>query len=543
MPALTKAGQPWHWPVSCARLQSKRQDSKPTSVAEPDVAPPPSAKQPVLTPAAARAGCSRTRAARAAAGASLRAQQQQLQLLLLSGARCSFGMAAGQLLSGDELELALLAKFHAAVAAGLTRTKDVTKTRWAVLGPPGRADEHTPPGSPEWVRASLTAQFNEEHIAAKRKSHMHAAAAPPSVVTPFDPARFHFGKVDPAEVLFAVRLTEEGCARLALEVPRLAATALLQGEPAALCGGEAARTGGPAADSSCSAACATEAGPDAGADERAVWHPVLVNASPICVPHALLVPWPGLLLPQVMTLPALRLALATAAMPGAASLRLAFNSLGAWSSVNHLHWHVIPASFSGRTKGAAAACAAEGVAGPTVLRQAALPVEASPRGEEAAAVRGGLRVSAGRLDQWPAGGVYFEATDGAAAGPRAAAGSAATVLAELAFPLVHRLQAGNVPHNLLVCGGGRRLVVFPRRPQGRTGDGSLNVAALEICGRGVVNLEEGWDPLTAAGLAAQLREVRLPAAALDELCGEAASLVRAWEAAGGAAAGSAVRSP
>jgi GDP-D-glucose phosphorylase len=66
---------------------------------------------------------------------------------------------------------------------------------------------------------------------------------------------------------------------------------------------------------------------------------LIINNSPLDVGHCLLVPQVEKCSNQVLTEYSILLALETTLMSGS-NLKLAFNSLCAYASVNHLHWHV-----------------------------------------------------------------------------------------------------------------------------------------------------------------------------------------------------------
>jgi len=76
-------------------------------------------------------------------------------------------------------------------------------------------------------------------------------------------------------------------------------------------------------------------------DDRKDEDAVIINVSPVNEYHSLLLPQSSLKLPQVLTEYSLILALETAFMCSDEDLRLCFNSLCAYASVNHLHWHII----------------------------------------------------------------------------------------------------------------------------------------------------------------------------------------------------------
>ncbi|EER16019.1 conserved hypothetical protein [Perkinsus marinus ATCC 50983] len=71
-------------------------------------------------------------------------------------------------------------------------------------------------------------------------------------------------------------------------------------------------------------------------------HALLVNVSPLAYGHCLLCPDHKACRPQVLSLDALKLAVAFARASDAdrGDMKVMFNSLGAWASVNHLHFHV-----------------------------------------------------------------------------------------------------------------------------------------------------------------------------------------------------------
>lgn len=67
---------------------------------------------------------------------------------------------------------------------------------------------------------------------------------------------------------------------------------------------------------------------------------IAINSSPIEFCSSLLIPFPHLCLPQVLTKSSLHLALSIMALSRSRWLRMGYNSAGAAASVNHLHWHL-----------------------------------------------------------------------------------------------------------------------------------------------------------------------------------------------------------
>jgi len=70
-------------------------------------------------------------------------------------------------------------------------------------------------------------------------------------------------------------------------------------------------------------------------------HSILVNVSPLMFGHGLLIPWCSKCLPQSLTADAISLAFHTLQHSKSNRVRIGFNSLGAFSSVNHLHLHIL----------------------------------------------------------------------------------------------------------------------------------------------------------------------------------------------------------
>lgn len=69
-------------------------------------------------------------------------------------------------------------------------------------------------------------------------------------------------------------------------------------------------------------------------------HVMIINNSPIEYGHSLLVPSINSCLPQILTEEALLLSMETALLSSHRGFRVGFNSLCAYSSVNHLHFHL-----------------------------------------------------------------------------------------------------------------------------------------------------------------------------------------------------------
>lgn len=174
-------------------------------------------------------------------------------------------------------------------------------------------------------RLGICAQFNEHHLGTKRPAGH--TARPTQVHKPFDPAPFNFTKANPKEVLFSFK-SEPTVQMVAAELDSIPV------------------------------------------DESA--HLVFVNPNPLLLGHGLLVPHVRKCQPQVLTHESISVALQflvcahsnTSDLPQpihrslnhgstessvssielsqqthAGGVKIGFNSLGGWSSVNHCHFH------------------------------------------------------------------------------------------------------------------------------------------------------------------------------------------------------------
>ena len=217
----------------------------------------------------------------------------------------------------------------------------------------------------------------------------------------------------------------------------------------------------------------------------------------------------------------------TAGGSGAQDFRAGFNSLGAFASVNHLHWHT---GFMREVFGGAS------------TTPAAFPCELSPRTTVLEAP-GLLRLS--RTTAWPLPLLVFEALpviprprgrsarQGATAAAAAALGAAQAVLARVAGTVVSALQAANTPHSVLITDGGLTLLLAPRRGQsflqGLQQQGALtaglNLAVAEVCGLAVALTQEAYDGLTDAAYTAMLRAAALPEPEFEGIVGVAEKAV------------------
>jgi GDP-L-galactose phosphorylase len=319
------------------------------------------------------------------------------------------------------IDRVVLAEWAARAAAGLFR--------YGVAGVPTKVV----PGPHGFV-----ASYNEGRLSKKRPTEFTAEA----VVQAFDPARFNFQKAPQREVLAAV-----------------------------------AADGAPGT----AAAWAPDA-PVAGDADPSL---LLINVSPIEYGHVLLVPRVMSGLPQLIDPASMALALRFAAEADNPYLRLCYNSLGAYGTVNHLHFQ---AYFLG-TPFAVEVAPAGPLPGEAGSRSAAAGFSGRP-GAHGARVRATVG--------YPARALVFEAARGdLGALANAIAGAAA------------RLAAANVPHNLFVVDCGQRAFLFPNRfgaakAAGRVPEDLLatavDPACFELAGHMVFKRAADFEGATEAGV-------------------------------------------
>lgn len=334
---------------------------------------------------ALRVGTGHAAGSRTAGGPSAAAGQKKKNAYspLSSSARLPPRRALPPAAKPSLIDRVLLTEWADRAAAGLFRY-DVAGLPTRLLAPDGRG-------------GGFVAQFNEGRLTKKRPTEF----AKDAVVQRFDDAKFNFLKAAQKEVLFA--LTRDGA-------PGTPATWFPEGAPC---------------------------GPDPSL--------LLINVSPIEYGHVLLVPRVASRLPQLVDVESAALALRFAAEADNPYLRLCYNSLGAFGTVNHLHFQ---AYF---------------LATPFAVEVAAtaplppLPPREVGNGNNGSSARFGVAPSspltAPRVSTtvgYPARALVFEATRGDLDGLAAALGDACS-----------RLAASNVPHNVFIVDCGQRAFLFP----------------------------------------------------------------------------------
>ena len=309
----------------------------------------------------------------------------------------------------------LLSAWEDRFAAGLFRY-DVTAVKTKVV-----------PGG-----CGFVAQFNEGRATKKRPTEF----AVDEVCQAFDANKFNFTKADKSEILFAFRDAR-------------AETEALE---------SASKTRGSTFD----AARLVE---DDGISPTVV----LINVSPIEYGHVLLCPRVLEGLPQRVSPETLLPPLLMAAESRNPYFRVGYNSLGAYATINHLHFQAY-------------------------YLMEAFPIERAPtrrlpaRAYPTKRHRHGIKVS--ETTGYPVRCVCFERGDGFES------------LAQMVGIACQRLQARNVPFNLLIADHGARVFLIPQRFSQRIARGEVpedvvatgvNPAVFEISGHLLYKTREDYD--------------------------------------------------
>ncbi|GFO27473.1 GDP-d-glucose phosphorylase 1-like [Plakobranchus ocellatus] len=162
------------------------------------------------------------------------------------------------------------------------------------------------PGPKQYV-----AQLNTLRATERRKPQVIT-----SVSQPFNPKSFNFTWVKKEEIIFNLR-------KIRYLNKKVQTNGVCNGKAA-----EGAITNGFASEEISSSEY-----------EQDVRHCLIVNVSPMEYGHCLLLPEVDMMKPQVLTEKALEVAIETMLLSQHRGFRLGFNSLCAFASVNHLHFH------------------------------------------------------------------------------------------------------------------------------------------------------------------------------------------------------------
>ncbi|XP_068666091.1 GDP-L-galactose phosphorylase 2-like [Aristolochia californica] len=193
---------------------------------------------------------------------------------------------------------------------------------------------------------------------------------------------------------------------------------------------------------------------------------VAINVSPIEYGHVLLIPQVLECLPQRIDNESFLLALYMAAEAGNPYFRLGYNSLGAFATINHLHFQAYYLAVP-------------------------FPVEKAPtRSITTVKGKSGTEVQISQLLKYPVRGLVFES------------GDSLEELADVVSSACVCLQDNNIPYNVLISDLGKRIFLFPqcyaeKQALGEVSqellDTQVNPAVWEISGHMVLKRKEDYE--------------------------------------------------
>ncbi|KAK7287573.1 hypothetical protein RIF29_00854 [Crotalaria pallida] len=205
---------------------------------------------------------------------------------------------------------------------------------------------------------------------------------------------------------------------------------------------------------------------------------VAINVSPIEYGHVLLIPRIFEHLPQRIDHDSLLLALHMAAEAGNPYFRLGYNSLGAFATINHLHFQAYYLAVP-------------------------FPIEKAPI-KKIAKLNGGVKIS--KLLNYPVKGLVFEG------------GDTLEDLSNTVSDACICLQQNNIPYNVLISDCGRQIFFLPqcyaeKQALGEVSaellDTQVNPAVWEISGHMVLKRKKDFDEASEANAWRLLAEVSL----------------------------------
>ncbi|CAH9122368.1 unnamed protein product [Cuscuta epithymum] len=277
--------------------------------------------------------------------------------------------------------------------------------------------------------SGFIAQLNEGRHLMKRPTEFRVD----KVLQPFDGNKFNFTKVGQEELLFQFVASDDG----------------------------------------------TQFFPDSSIDAESSTNVVAINVSPIEYGHVLLVPKVLECLPQRVDRDSFLLALHMAAEASNPYFRVGYNSLGAFATINHLHFQAYYLAVP-------------------------FPIEKAPSRIVTTAAGGGVSVS--EILNYPVRGLVFDGV------------STLDELANVVSSSCICLQENNIPYNALISGMGKRVFLIPqcyaeKQALGEVSrellDTQVNPAVWEISGHIVLKRKEDYEGASEENAWRLLAEVSL----------------------------------
>ncbi|XP_073128522.1 GDP-L-galactose phosphorylase 2-like [Henckelia pumila] len=205
---------------------------------------------------------------------------------------------------------------------------------------------------------------------------------------------------------------------------------------------------------------------------------VAINVSPIEYGHVLLIPRILECLPQRIDRESFLLALLMAVEAGNPYFRVGYNSLGAFATINHLHFQAY-------------------------YLAAPFPIERTPS-KKIITMKSGVKIS--DILNYPVRGLVFEG------------GNKLEYLSNVVSDACICLQENNVPYNVLIADSGKRIFLFPqcyaeKQALGEVSsellDTQVNPAVWEISGHMVLKRKKDYEEASAEDAWRLLAEVSL----------------------------------
>ncbi|PSR85311.1 GDP-L-galactose phosphorylase [Actinidia chinensis var. chinensis] len=213
---------------------------------------------------------------------------------------------------------------------------------------------------------------------------------------------------------------------------------------------------------------------------------VAINVSPIEYGHVLLIPSILECLPQRIDRESFLLALHMAAEAGNPYFRLGYNSLGAFATINHLHFQAYYLAVP-------------------------FPIEKAPT-RKITTLNGGVKIS--ELLNYPVRGLVFEG------------GNTLEDLSNAVSDSSICLQGNNIPYNVLISDSGKRIFLLPqcyaeKQALGEVSsellDTQVNPAVWEISGHMVLKRKEDYEEASEGNAWRLLAEVSLSEERFEEV--------------------------